>query len=529
MNRRWMGAALALALAMVAGCGGEGADSGGEISRSLSTGGQTLTVLDPNYEAIFDPSWSMWARFLVFSPLVGLGEDGEIEPRLARRWEHAEGYREWTFHLRTDVRWHDGEPFDADDVAFTERMMAHAEVAFRSPNRDTVIVVDDSTVTIRNTEPWDGLNWWWVYYPEHLLGDMEPSEFFGAEFWTRPVGTGPFRYVRHTPKTVFVLEANPDHYRDVPSIDRVRLKFGGGSPVAELKSGNVDAATYVSRAEIPRFRENPHFRLYHHMLRDLDKAEVIYWNHHHPFLAEAGVRRALTLAIDRKELHRLQHLPRQLPQFPEGLPVFDVFPTGRYFWAGELPPPLPHDPRRARSLLDSAGWGDTDGDGLRTRGGQEARFTALVAGGGSFSTFAFGQAAVYVQAALREIGVRMEIRGLESGLNDRIRAGEFDAAFHRLGRGALRSGNYFAEDSPLGYARPELHRIYSSLDSVIDPARRDSLYRETWPILRRDLPFTFLGPQVQTFVAHRRVRGLESPFQAHPYAAMEHLWLEEMR
>ena len=503
---------------------------GPERPRSSSPGGEreadaradsdslaAITVLDPNFEVIFNPSWSMPARFLVFSPLVGLDETGGIEPRLARSWEHSEDYREWTFHLRTDVRWHDGERFDAHDVAFTERLMADPEVGYRSPNRDTVIAVDDSTVTIRETEPWDGRDTWWVYYPEHLLAGVEPSELFGSEFWTRPVGTGPFRYVRHVPKTVVVLEANPDYFRGAPGIGRVRIKFGGGKPLVELRAGNVDAATYVSRAEIPLLREDPGLRVYHHVYPYLSSLEALLWSSDHPFLGEAGVRRALTLAMDREELHRLLYVP-------EGFPVTDVLPSRRQFWEGEIPPPLPHDPERARSLLDSLGWRDVDGDGLRTRGAAEARFAALVQGGQN--TMASGKAAVYVQAALRDVGVRMEIRALESGFTDRVRGREFEAAFGMVSRTGR---DFFLRDEATPYRGeyPALGRIYAALDTVFDPAIRDSLYRESWPIFRRDLPVTLLAPQFQTFAAHRRVRGLESPFRAHPYIAAEQLWLQE--
>lgn len=138
-----------------------------------------------------------------------------------------------------------------------------------------------------------------------------------------------------------------------------------------------------------------------------------------------------------------------------------------------------------------------------------------------------GAAAVYVQEALRDVGVRMEIRTLESGLVQRVRAGEFEAAFgivDRTSRALLRE---WGEDSPSGYHDPELYRLAAALDSTFDPATRDSLYRETWPIFRRDLPALLLGPSFQTFAAHRRVRGLESPFRAHPYVAAEHLWIEE--
>lgn len=475
----------------------------------------TVTILDPNYEAIFNPSWSMPARFLVFSSLLGFGEDGEVEPRLARSWERSDDRREWTFHLRSDVRWHDGAPFTARDVAFTLAIMSHPEVAYRA-RPDTVIVVDDSTVTVRWERPHDALgDWWWVYYPEHLLGQVEPAQFFDSDFWTQPVGTGPFRYVRHQPKTVFVLEANPDYFRGEPQVERVQIRFGGGSPALELRKGSIDGATYVSRAEIPRFREDPSLGIYYRIYPDVSVVEVLYWNHRHRFLGEAVVRRALTMAVDREELRRLQHLP-------ERTPVFDVLFTRRQFWANALPPALTADANGARALLDSAGWRDADGDGVRERGGTEARFTALLRTDGHADEVA----AVYIQAALREIGVDMEIGRLESGLVQRIRAGEFEAAFRAFDRREDPKRTW-RPGSPMGYHDPELTRLLLEADTARVPAVKDSLYRLSWPILQRDLPVLFLGPEVQHFVMHRKVRGLSSPFRAHPYLALEHAWVEE--
>ncbi len=72
--------------------------------------GATVTVLDPTNEIIFNPVADMWAKFLLFAPLMSFDENGEIEPRLARSWEHSPDYREWTYHLRSDVLWHDGVP-----------------------------------------------------------------------------------------------------------------------------------------------------------------------------------------------------------------------------------------------------------------------------------------------------------------------------------------------------------------------------------------------------------------------------------
>ncbi|MEX2526562.1 MAG: peptide ABC transporter substrate-binding protein [Gemmatimonadota bacterium] len=499
----------ALVLA-AAGCGGAPAGDGDRT---------TLTILDPDYEAIFNPSWSMPARFLVFSPLVGIGEDGNPEPHLARRWERSEDGREWTFHLRSDARWHDGAAFTAGDVAFTLRIMSDPAVGYRT-RPDTVIVVNDSTVTIRRKRPWNALDdWWWVYYPEHLLGDVEPSDFFASDFWTRPVGTGPFRYVRHEPRTVFVLEANPDYFAGPPGVGGVRIRFGGGSPLLELRKGSVDAARYVSRAQLPRFRQDPDLRVYHQIYPDLADIEALVWNHRHPFLGNAVVRRAMAMAIDREELRRLLHLP-------EALPHFDVLFTRSQFWAGQLPAAIPYDPTAARALLQSAGWRDDNGDGVRSRGADAARFTALMRSGGSSATSSWETSAVYIQAGLREIGVAMEISRLESGLTQRVRAGEFEAAFDLFNRieAPLR---LWSDGSPMGYHDPELTEILAAADTLLDSAVRDSLYRRAWPILTRDLPVLFLAPQIQHFAIHRRVRGLSSPYRADPYMSLGHAWLED--
>lgn len=497
-------------LILLAGCQGESETPGATSS--------TLTVLDPNFEAVFNPSWSMWARFLIYDPLVGLGEDGEIEPRLARSWEHSPDGREWTFHLRSDVRWHDGERFDAGDVAFTLRTMSHPEVAYR-PRPDTVIVVDDSTVTIRRSRPWSVREeWWWVCYPEHLLEDVPPAEFFDADFWTRPVGTGPFRYVRHEPRTVFELEANEDYFRGEPKLDGLRLKFGGGEPLVELRAGNVELATYVSRAQVPLVRRDPELRVHTFVVPALTSLRALYLNHRHPFLGEEGVRRAVAMAIDRREL-------RDLLYMPEDLPLFDALFSGRQFWKKDLPPPIRHDPAGARALLDSLGW-RLQGEGIRARGEHQARFTLLVSGGGIGGTEAWSQSAVYIQDALREVGIRAEIQGLESGVIRRVRSGEFDAALAGLNKYEEPVQNW-GPDSPYGYHSPRLHRIFTALDTTYQATARDSLYRESWPILLRDVPVIFLGPSVQTFAAHRRVRGLEGRFGAHPYLSAEGLWIAD--
>ena len=262
------------------------------------------------------PDWT-YADFLVFSPLVERDERGDFVPRLAERWEHSDDYREWTYHLRRDVRWHDGVPVTAHDVKFSLDLVTQQGYRF-----DSVTVLDDFTVKVRMPPGYHGPSYQddIVYYPQHLVEGLDPKKFEDWEFWTRPVGNGPFRFVRYQAGTMIEYEANPDYYRGKPKIERVVLKFVGppqaGAGLTELLSGNVDVVLAGNPSQIPRVLEDPRFRVYYSAVSASGPA--IVWKHDHPLFRDARVRRALTLAIDRRELRQLLNLPADLP-FGDGV------------------------------------------------------------------------------------------------------------------------------------------------------------------------------------------------------------------
>lgn len=465
----------------------------------------TLTIHDRSPEVEFGAQYFTPAKFMVFEPLVWFDEGEEPVPRLARSWEHSADFREWTYHLRPDVRWHDGAPVTSRDVKFTVELFASPDIGYYW-DLEEARAPDDSTIVIRTSRPRGEPDGFTAYYPEHLLGDLDPKLIWEWDFWRRPVGNGPFRFRRHVPLTLWELEANPDYYAGRPRIERVRIRFGGGDPLVELLSGSADALASVDRALLPKIEADGRFRVYYRVAGS--GLDAIWWNHRHPFLRDARVRRALTLAVDRRELRGLLNLPDSLPLLD--VPVL----SPRQLLADDLPPPLPHDLEGARRLLEDAGWFDADGDGVRERGGERAAFTALAGPGHDF-------AAVYVQAALEEIGVRMDVRRTPTPTGPYIIDGAYEAAFERF---------LVAQADRLetvGYENPGVREIASVAQKVADPAVRDSLARELWPHFLRDVPVMFLGPQVMTFVAHRRVMGLSSPFRANPYEEAWRLWIEE--
>lgn len=467
--------------------------------------GSTLTVLYPGDER----SWTFYdpAQFLVFLPLAQRGEDGQLHGWLARSWEHSGDWRTWTVHLRSDVKWHDGVLVTAHDVKFSLELLAHPAVGAEAPNAYSVQAIDDTTVTIAfRRKPSE----YWLYYdpiyPKHLLERLDPGKFYDWDFWTRPVGAGPYRYMRHVPKTMMEFSANPEYFRGKPGIDRLVLKYGEPA-ITELLSGNVDAIPWVQEMDLLKLRGDERFRVYSAVKPDHIRAVI--WNHRNLLFAEAATRRALTLAIDRRALMQTLNLP-------DAVSIFDVLFTHEQFYRNEIPPGLLYDLARAKALLDSAGWRDSDGDGVRERNGKTFRFTAVVQPDQSFS-----RAAVFIQSQLRAAGVRMEIGTMEARVAaERVKSGTFDAAIWIVNNAVEGDGghsDYFGAGSRIGYNNAQMASLLDSARAAFDPRHVDRFYRALVPLFEANLPVTFLYPLVRTTVAHRRVQGLSAPYREDPF------------
>ena len=442
---------------------------------------------------------------LVFLPLFFDDEVNPLQPRLLESWEHSENYTEWTFHLRKDVKWHDGKPVTARDVKFTLELYTDPNLGYEIRLFDEIIIIDNFTCRLRSKRPFNALIYsWFGLIPEHLLGGLDKSGFFSWKFWKNPIGNGPYRYVRHVPNTMVELEVNPDYYRKKPKIERVILKFGG-NPLTELLSGNVDAVDNLATIDANKISKDSRFNMYHSI--KVTTVFSIIWNHQNPLFKKTAVRRAITLAINRRELHQLLNLP-------ENIPIFDAAISQGQFFRSEVPEPVPYDPEQARKLLDEEGWIETEKNDIRKKNGQPFRFSLLLSDD-LMST------AVYIEDQLRKVGIHMEIVPMELGVHSRRqKEGKFDAIL----RGFM---VYSSEWGFGGYTNPEFKRLLEAMEWSLTTDEFDSTARKILPIFQKDLPWLFLYPQVTFNIAHKRIRGLESPNRAYPAGIMEHLWIEE--
>lgn len=193
--------------------------------------------------------------------------------------------------------------------------------------------------------------------------------------------------------------------------------------------------------------------------------------------------------------------------------------TERQIRRRDLPEPLPHDPATARDLLEAAGWFDDDEDGVRERDGSELRITAVVRG--YFAQPGWDELLIHVQNQLRTIGVQLDIQVVDGGIvSERRRSGDFEALFSWYN-----SRNLWFR-SPTALFR-RLGDLLDSAEVTLHPDMRDDIYVRLASVFRQEVPVTFLFPDVGTWVAHRRVRGLSSPWRVDPLRHMDELWIEE--
>ncbi len=480
---------------------------------SNDTAKDSITILYIGDERIFHQDyWGMEATYWIFLPLVKYEGDerGEIQPVLAKSWTHSDDYRTWTVQLRKDIYWHDGVQMTAHDIKFTIEMR---EKVFGFKGDIICELIDDFTFQFTTIKPITNLDTWEVYYPKHLLEELDPENYYDWDFWKNPVGNGPYKFVRNIPKTMVEVEANPNYFGSQPKIKRAILKFSQTASLQELLSENVDAITFAPRDFLFKIKDDKRFKSYYWWGSWI---ESMIWNHNDPLFGDAKVRKALTMAINRMELSEVLN-------YPKGIPITDVLYSRNQRIESDLPPPIKFNPTKALQLLKECGWQDTNQDNVLDKNGEDFRFTVIVEKKNTVM-------ATYIQDNYRRLGIVMNIETMERNIiGQRIKKNEFQAMisrFSNMTRDVVRLKTYFSKNSIIGFYNKELDSLLNVMEQTGNPKEIDNLYKQMAPIFEKEIPITFLLPQVQTHIVNSKIKGLNNLYKAEPVSSLESLWIE---
>lgn len=327
----------------------------------------------------FSPSSYMQDSQIITSyldPLVGIDKvTMEPVPWLAERWDWSDGNQTVTYTLRGDVTWHDGRRFTADDVAFSFTVYRDdIDSAVRNffTSLDSVEVIDDRTVRAHLTAPDNN----WILnasslpifsrrqYGDYWNGQPEGERSLSGFDWKKnpPQGTGPWKVDKQESDAI-VMVAHQDYWQDPPHFEKLELRFSESQDdrIARWVDGEGDLLWPVSPLDIPKLNDTP-ARLFASHGAQVAFAAFNFENlgreQFPQLLADAGVREALDLAIDRSAYATDIYL---------GLIDQDAAGTVAQPWANDPSITNPaRDLGKAKQLLANAGFLDTDGDGKLT-------------------------------------------------------------------------------------------------------------------------------------------------------------------
>lgn len=464
-------------------------------------------------DQIFDP-------LAAISPSLDGRNDRTFAPRLSDGWSWSDDSLRIAFHIDADARWHDGAPVRAEDVRFTWELYTDTLVA--SPHASRLAEIDSVTVQAPDSaifwfsrrypgEFYDAVHHMLIL-PSHLLASADRATIRQHPFGRDPVGSGRFRLTRWLDGQLIEVSADTSNYRGRPPLDRVIFSITPQNVAAATRAftGEVDLAEQLTPATLRELPKHPDYTLvrypgFDYVFVRFNLRDPRDRNRPHPLFADRALRRALTMAVDRTTIVRATF---------DSLAAPSVGPMTRAQpMADTSVAQIPYNADAARALLDSLGWRDADGDGVRERGGQPLRFSVLVpnVSGSRMRT------AVPIQEALRLVGVRMDIEAIEpQAWMQRTYSGRFDASFDAAHTEPNVSGleqNWGSAERADGNGDDFNFGRYSSasfdaeLDSALaarnDMARRAHLQRAYQAVVD-DAPAIWVYEVIGSFIVHRR-------------------------
>ncbi|HVF23639.1 MAG TPA: ABC transporter substrate-binding protein [Pyrinomonadaceae bacterium] len=466
--------------------------------------GDNIRTIDPIGSPSVDAA-SERVRTLIFNTLVKKDAKFDYVGELASDIKRSDDGLSYTFTLRDGVKFHDGRALSSADVKYTLDLLFSSDFAksasfYEGTGADkrsyikSVEAPDQRTIVVTLTQPWVGLLSNLVPIP------MIPKDSYESQK-TRPLGTGPFKFVNYdNAQQVCDVEAFPDYW-DGPSklqTVRVRVISDMNALQAELQAGRVDIApmpTSLSPDAVKRLEQDPNLKV---RVFPGSNIYLLTLNTASPPLNNVKVRQAIAYAIDRQSI-----IKNLLLDY--GKSAHSIIPEES--WAYTPGQTYSYDPAMAKKLLEEA----------------KVRFDKPIVYKVSGSSIAGRQYAGVIQNYLKEVGIPVEIQTPEQNtLFDELRRGNFDIAYTQWVGGnqdpIFYKDLFATSEIPTQtrpsrnrsrYSNPELDRLLDEAVNTFDRQRGQELYRRIQEIVSRDVPVFPLWYQSNIVIARKSVGNIQ--------------------
>jgi peptide/nickel transport system substrate-binding protein len=545
---RLSAAALAVAVTMLAACGGESAGGEGDGTR---VDGGTLVIAFPNNEQAdaksLDPNVGGGTTYVnsiygaMFDQLVYQNpKNGEIVPGLAERWDVTPDGLKYTFHLKTGPKFWDGTPVTAEDVKFSldrtvdkRYLPGNAYVSALMANYDRSTVLNPTTVEVLLKRPQTNFLPSVVGRTYVAIVSKAAAERAGVPaFGEKPMGSGAFKFVEWVRGDHITVQRNPDYTWGpsffetagrAPSVEKIVFRFisEDATRLAALDSGQVTAIQGVPPFDQDRFEKSNQHELI--TVRKNGQAAGLNLNTQRAPTDDLAVRQAVAYALDREAINRTVYAGKHFP-------ARYILEERMGEWVNKDAEFPAHDVQRARQILDDAGWA-AGPDGIRQKAGRRLELTAICAPD-------LQQTLTLVQSQLKEAGIHVDVQSMSAAQVSSVAqsSGEFNLAWvNRAGwtneDPYLLYSLFDSKNAPpngtSNYSRVrvgEFDRLLETAAVTADPAERKQLYYRAQQELVDYVPFVPVLSFNQNIVAVNGVHGLLSDMRG-TYTYFQDVWL----
>lgn len=457
-----------------------------------------------------------FAQAMVYESLVNYGENGKIEPSLAKSWEISEDGKTYTFHLRQGVLFSDGTALTANQVkrnfdAVLQNAKRHDWLELIAEMKQ-VEVVDEHTIKIEFNNPYyPVLQELSLIRPLRILGDAGfPEDGSTAEQIKAPIGTGPWVLKAYKKDEYALFVPNEHYWGTKPKLKQVKVKVipDAQARVMALQKGDIDLIFGSGQLSPDSFKSLQDSGNYQTAISSSVSTRVLAIHSNKGATADLRVRQALEHALNKQLL--IDHV------------FYGIERKADTLFAPELPysnvalPPYDYDMEKAKQLLDDAGWKTEAGQAFRMKDGESLRLQL------AYNSEEHVQKAVaeFMQGEMRKLGIEIELIGEEYQTHvQRQKEGSFNLIFSETWGvpydphsvvASMREPSHADYQAQSGLAmKPEIDQWITEALISTSEARRAELYKQLLTTLHEQAVYLPISFTTHTAVYHDRVSKVE--------------------
>lgn len=469
----------------------------------------------------YDNGWDGNATDPIFASLVGLDKEGKPVPILAEHWEISSDQLKYTFHLKKGLKFSDGSPLTAEDVAFTLTLLhdpaysGYNDISqafikggknYKEGNAasiEGIKVIDPQTIEI-TTEKINAQSLL-------LLGStVLPKAYYGKDYqkgkldylkklYPAPLGAGPYKFEKYIPGQEIRYVANENYFAGKPAVEHLIYKVTDKATNFQLfQTGETDYDGFTANSDSIEQLKSLGFA--NIRISTANVFSFVYINNKKPYLKDKLVRQALIYGLDRQKYVDVKY---------RGYGQVANVPTSPLSWSytEEGINKYKYDVEKAKQLLDQAGW-KVGADGIREKDGQKLKISYLTrAKDDEFIPIA--------QENYKALGIVLNPEVMDfNALVAKLKEGNYD--FAAVSTSMLSDPNdavaEFASTHPENsakYSNPKADKLIAEGVSTTDIEKRKAIYKELYKELTDDPPVILLSYRKSVAAYNGRIQGLD--------------------